>query len=116
MCSRRVLTEAVRAEMGVAGRQAVAEVVAAADLLQGAVTEIATEGDPDRLQIEIATVAGVEGGRGTEVEGTPGARGPHRDHHPQDPRDLHLRDHLNRPLQGLHLDHPGHDPEIRKMT
>ena len=46
-------------------------------------TEIATEGDLDRLQIEIATVAGVEGGRGTEVEGTPGARGPHRDHHPQ---------------------------------
>ena len=43
-------------------------------------TEIATEGDPDRLQIEIATVAGVEGGRGTEEEGTPDARGPHRDH------------------------------------
>ena len=46
-------------------------------------TEIATGGGLDRLQIEIATVAGVEGGRGTEVEGTPGARGPHRDHPPQ---------------------------------
>ena len=51
--------------------------------LQGAVTEIATEGDLDLLQIEIATVAGVEGGRGTEGEGTPDARGPHRDHPPQ---------------------------------